>query len=156
MTPSGLLVSNNRRIAGPTAKGGSGIVYERAGLIEIDLIKKFVMDNSVVAALQVGPLVVDPGGTNGIRRNDFDRQNRSAICRDRSSQIVIVVVIGGLSLFEMGEVLSVREADGGFDCERALNLDGGPSTAVSFSMDGKSVEVMGRWKISNGLAVKSR
>jgi Phosphodiester glycosidase len=69
---------------------------------------------------------------------------------------VIVVVMGGLSLFEMGEVLSAREADGGFDCERALNLDGGPSTAVSFSMDGKSVEVKGRWKISDGLAVKSR
>jgi tetratricopeptide (TPR) repeat protein len=49
MTPSGLLVvSNNHRIAGPTAKekGGSGIVYERAGAIEIDSIDKFVMDST--------------------------------------------------------------------------------------------------------------
>jgi hypothetical protein len=46
-----LVVSNNHRIAGPTAKekGGSGIVYERAGAIEIDSIDKFVMDSRAIA-----------------------------------------------------------------------------------------------------------
>jgi uncharacterized protein YigE (DUF2233 family) len=158
LTPSGLLISNGKRIAASTAKekGGSGVVYERAGAVDIDFIQNLVIDNNVVAAIQVGPLVVDPGGKNGIRRNDFDRQNRSAIGRDRSGKIVIIVVTGGLSLFEIGEVLSAKEADGGFDCERALNLDGGPSTAASFSIDGKSTELMGRWKILDALAVKSR
>src|SRR5262245_23966030 len=82
----------------------------------------------VQAAVQVGPLVVDPGGKNGIVRNDLDRQRRSAICLLPDGLTVIVLVDGGLSLHELGEVLASPEVDGGFGCDRALNLDGGPST----------------------------
>jgi hypothetical protein len=158
LTPSGLLISRGRKISATSdrRKGGSGVIYEKAGAVAIDFIEKFEMDNSVTAAVQVGPLVVDPGGKNGIRRNDHERQNRSAICKDQHGRITIVVVTGGLSLFELGEVLSARESDGGFACERALNLDGGPSTQVSFSLGGKNVDVVGRWKIASAILLSAR
>jgi exopolysaccharide biosynthesis protein len=158
MTPSGFLVFNKRILVKPSSKrrGGSGVIYQRTGgEFEIAFVDNFVFDDTIVAALQVGPLVVDPGGKNGIRRNDFDRQDRTAICRGPNREIIVVVVKGGLSLHEMGELLSARSFDGGFECDRALNLDGGPSTAVSFSAGNTSIELEGRWKIPDALIVKN-
>ena len=73
--------------------------------------------------------------------------------RDTSGEIIIIVVDGGLSLFEMGEILSERETEGGFSCEQALNLDGGPATQVSFAGGGEKLELPGRWKVPNALVV---
>jgi hypothetical protein len=71
---------------------------------------------------------------------------------------VITVVTGGLSLFELGAILSANPSDGGFGCERAMNLDGGPSTQASFhSPDGKhTLEFEGIWPSQNALLVKGR
>jgi exopolysaccharide biosynthesis protein len=158
LTPSGLLVSRGKMLSKATErrKGGSGVVYERAAKIAIDFIEQFSQTDEVTAAVQVGPLVVDPGGRNGIRRNDHDRQDRAAICQSRQGRIIIVVVVGGLSLFELGEVLSTSESAGGFNCDRALNLDGGPSTQVSFALAGRAADVVGRWKIANAILVSKR
>ena len=92
------------------------------------------------SAVQCGPLLVDPGGRMGIRRNDFDRQNRTAICL-RPGSIVVVVAEGGLSLFELAEVLSASQANGGLGCDVALNLDGGPSTQAVFRSEKERMAV---------------
>jgi exopolysaccharide biosynthesis protein len=154
LTPTGLVVSEGKMISSPSdpRRGGSGVVFNRGGVVGIDFISLFTSDG-ISAAVQVGPLVVDPGGKNGIRANDFDRQDRSAICLSGQTDFKIVVVVGGVSLFELGGILSAAEANGGFGCERALNLDGGPSTQVSFQSKGHTVDIPGRWKISNGLIV---
>jgi uncharacterized protein YigE (DUF2233 family) len=158
LTPSGLLISDGKMLSNiaDRRKGGSGVVYEKDGAINIDFIDKLSLNSRITVAVQSGPLVVDPGGKNGIRRNDNDRQDRTAVCQNLDGKITIVVITGGLSLFELGEVLSTSESAGGFGCERALNLDGGPSTQVSFELDSKAVEVIGRWKIANALTVSPR
>ena len=47
---------------------------------------------------------------------------RSAVCV-AENRIVFVVVEGGLSLYELAKLLIASPAQGGFGCERALNLD---------------------------------
>jgi uncharacterized protein YigE (DUF2233 family) len=155
LTPSGLVIADGHLVAAATdrKKGGSGALYSRGGAVEIDLIENAKDVTGVSSAVQVGPLVVDPGGKNGIRRNDLDRQRRSAICRLADGTVAIVLVDGGLSLYELGELLSSSERDGGFGCERALNLDGGPSTQVSFAWAASNLEIPGQWKVANALLI---
>ncbi len=53
-------------------------------------------------------------------------------------------------------MLSTSEADGGFGCDRAINLDGGPSSQVSVLANGESTESPGLWKISSSLVLNSQ
>ena len=70
--------------------------------------------------------------------------------------MAIIVITGGLSLYETGELLASPEADGGFGCDRALNLDGGPSTQASFAWEAEVLEIPGRWKVPNALLLVAR
>jgi uncharacterized protein YigE (DUF2233 family) len=159
LTPSGLVVTDSHLIAPATdrKKGGSGVLYSRGGSVGIEFVEEAKEPGGVEAAVQVGPLVVDPGGKNGIRRNDLDRQRRSAVCTFAGSDAVAIVMVdGGLSLYEVGELLSAPEQDGGLGCDRALNLDGGPSSQVSFAWADRNLEIPGQWKVANALLLVPR
>lgn len=85
-------------------------------------------------AIQSFPLIVEPEGRPGIRRDDGRRAARTVACLvgSRLHFIVIAAARGdGPTLFE--SVGLMREAPPrGFGCRVALNLDGGPSTGVWF------------------------
>jgi uncharacterized protein YigE (DUF2233 family) len=104
--------------------------------------------------LQVGPILVDPGGKFAMKQNDYQRLNRSAICLTKDD-VVIVTLFGGISLYDFAELFASSPKDGGFGCDSALNLDGGPSTQVSFSDGSASFEQVGRWRISNAIVIQS-
>ena len=160
LTPAGLFVSGGRTYSGFDAGKAknplTGILYRRGGRIGVMWARDYREGDAFDFAVQTGPLVVDPGGVNGIYSNSFDRQNRSAVCIDFSGRPIVVAVAGGLSLFEFGQFLSQSEADGGMGCERAINLDGGPSTQVSVGVRGAELELPGLWKVASGLLVTAR
>ncbi len=131
----------------------TGLLFYKDGKIGVIPARDYLGGNGFRSALQTGPLVVDPGGRNGIRQNNYDRQNRSVVCLTADPRPVIIQVSGGLSLYEVGELLSTGEAEGGLGCERAINLDGGPSSQVSVDIEGFSLEVPGLWKISSTLVL---
>jgi uncharacterized protein YigE (DUF2233 family) len=160
LSPVGMLVVGGREInAFDAAKAKNpltGILYRRDGKLGIMPASQYRPDDRFEAAVQTGPLVVDPGGRNGIYRNNFDRQNRSAVCIQGDGRPVIVQVSGGLSLYEVGEMLSSPDAGGGLGCERAINLDGGPSSQISVLAGGIGLEVTGLWKVPNSLLLTAR
>jgi uncharacterized protein YigE (DUF2233 family) len=160
LTPVGLLVVEGREVSAfnpEKAKNPlSGLLYSRDGELGLMWSRDYATSDGFQSALQTGPFVVDPGGKNGIYRNNYDRQNRSVVCFDQGGQAVIVQVSGGLSLFEVGDFLSTPESEGGLGCERALNLDGGPSSQVSVLAEGASLEVPGLWRISSSLVLVPR
>ena len=158
LSPSGGVVSEGRKVSPYRDGAGSGVLYEKAGSVGIGWSKDWASLGEVTNAMQAGPMVVDPGGKNGIFKNDFNRHNRTAVCVTGDSQVVVAVATGGLSLFELGAILSAAERDGGFACERAINMDGGPSTQASFrSPDGKvSREVEATWPSQNALILTKR
>ena len=121
----------------------------------IERSKDFVIPPSIDGGFQSGPLLVDPGGVFGIGSNDFNRVPRSAVCV-AGDKVVFAVVEGGLSLFELAKLLIASPAQGGFGCERALNLDGGPSTQASLAAGNGTFEVAGKWNVLSALGVRRR
>lgn len=85
-------------------------------------------------AVQSFPLIVEPGGKPGIHRDDGRRAARTVVCLvDGALQFVLIAAPrgDGPTLFESVALLRAPPPHG-FGCERALNLDGGPSSGVWF------------------------
>ena len=154
LSPSGLLIVDRTMVKDVNPKAGSGVIFATDSTVGI-VPRQDVPREGLQSAVQCGPLLVDPGGRMGIRRNDFDRQNRTAVCL-RPGSVVVVVAEGGLSLFELAEVLSASQANGGLGCDVALNLDGGPSTQAVFRSEKERMAIPGRWRLHNALVVYRR
>ena len=158
LTPDGFLVADGRQVSPYNSMAGSGLLYEQDGKIGIMWSKSWeTLENGVESAVQAGPMVVDPGGKNGIYINDYNRHDRTSVCLREDGNVVVVIVKGGLSLFELGSLLAAKDKDGGMNCERAINLDGGPSTQASFAPSGsKPLEIEGIWRSQNAVLVHPR
>ena len=103
--------------------------------------------------MQVGPILVDPGGKVGIYTNQGDRRRRSAICL-RPGEVVAIVVDGdGLSLFQLANLLAIPIEKGGVGCDAAINLDGGPSTQAIYRGGGRRIAIDGESTVQNALVV---
>lgn len=146
---SGLLIVDGKEVAPAHDKAGSGIVYSNGRDVFIGYRKDLTDHSAMKAAVQVGPVLVDPGGKVGVAEKQHDRQNRSAVCL-RSNSFVMIAVEGGLSLFQLATLLAAPE---GVGCDVALNLDGGPSTQALFRAGGRRIAVEGGWPVANALIV---
>src|SRR5262249_30328533 len=131
---------------------GSGIVYANDDGVFIGYRKDLADHARMRYAVQVGPVLVDPVGKLGIADKQHDRQNRSAICV-RPDTFAIVAVEGGLSLFQLANLLAEPIARGGVGCDVALNLDGGPSTQVALRAGSSRLAIQGGWPVANALIV---
>jgi len=155
LSASGLLVVGGVRLGEITGKGGSGVLLRRGGQIQIVWRRAVGSLEGLDDAVQSGPVIVEPGGKLGIRSNSFNRLPRSAICLT-PGRFTVVVVTGGLSLYELAKVLAARRKDGGFSCNVALNLDGGPSTQAYMQAGNSSLHLKGLWKVHNAIVVRRR
>ena len=158
LNSSGLLVVNGV-IRNETPNRKSGAIVSDSNGIKIVWVKDLNLLSRYNFVLQAGPVLVEGRGEKGIRRNDCNRLNRSAVCM-RGSTILFVVIHSphgkGLSLYEFAEILVGREMDGGLGCDLALNLDGGPSTQFAMNHQKGREKVDGLWKIHNAIVVKKK
>ena len=155
LSPSGLLIIDGKVIAEEHQRAGSGVIYVEADGVAIIQRKDFRDRSRVRHALQVGPLLVDPGGVKGIYKNDLERHNRSAICL-RGTSFTAFVVEGGISLFQFADLLSLPTDGGGFGCDIAINLDGGPSTQAVLRAGKVRSEIAGGTTVENAIVVSRR
>jgi tetratricopeptide (TPR) repeat protein/pimeloyl-ACP methyl ester carboxylesterase len=156
LTPAGALVIDGI-VRNPTLNRQSGAFVRINGKYDILWAKDVASLSKYTTVLQSGPVLVEASGVNGIKSNDFDRLNRSAVCL-RENSIVLVSLHSktgrGLSLFEFAELLATARKDGGIGCHRALNLDGGPSTQLAFKSGAEVKFVPGLWNAQNALVVR--
>jgi uncharacterized protein YigE (DUF2233 family) len=155
LSPSGLLIIDGKIVAEEHQRAGSGVLYATEGGVAIVPRKDFRDRSRVKHALQVGPLLVDPGGVKGIYKNDPERHNRSAICL-RGTSFTAFVVEGGISLFQFADLLSRPRDGGGFGCDIAINLDGGPSTQAVLRAGKVRREIAGGTTVENAIIVSRR
>lgn len=143
LAPAGLLIASGRRTASydPHPKAGTGLLYSRKGAIGIDFSRRHKTLGPLDDAVQVGPLLVDPGGRNGIRTPGGESAGRTAVCL-REDGLVALIVDGGIHRYELGAILAAPVDAGGLGCERAINLDGGPSSQAVYLDHGRPVEVL--------------
>lgn len=162
LTPSGLLVAGgvvknrvvNNRLSAALFESDTGIDVNF-----LSAVKKPV--DSYPLLMQAGPMLVDAPGVNGISADSqfADRANRSAICVTEKD-VTFLAVVGadgfGVTLRDLAAVLAEQEASGGFQCTRALNLDGGWSTQVAYR-EGSVIRKIGSMrKVRNVLVVRRK
>jgi uncharacterized protein YigE (DUF2233 family) len=155
LSPSGLLIAGGTTTSEEQDRAGSGILYSDAGGVGISFRKELKDRSKISDGIQVGPILVDPGGIKGIYKNIPDRYNRSAICL-RGASFTAIVVEGGISLFQLADLLALPTEDGGFGCDVAINLDGGPSTQAALRAGPVAREIYGGTDVQNFLLVSKR
>jgi len=151
LSPSGLLIINGKQVAPENDRGGSGVIYAGPAGLGIGYRKSLTAHPAMRDAVQVGPILVDPGGKVGVLNKQHKRDNRSAVCLTQGA-FTVVVVQGGLSLFQLASLLAAPSAAGGFGCEIAINLDGGPSTQAALRVPGHRMDISGA-AVENALIV---
>jgi uncharacterized protein YigE (DUF2233 family) len=155
LSPSGLLVSEGLVVSAEHRRAGSGILFFDGSRTGIASRKALTARSAIREAVQVGPLLVDPGGVKGIYKDDVERHNRGAFCL-RGDRLTAVVVEGGMSLFQFADLLALPTERGGFGCEVALNLDGGPSTQAILRAGKERREVAGGAPVQNAIVISRR
>jgi len=94
----------------------------------IDVTK--VQPAAALYALQTGPFVIDPGGIVGINPSATSTNRRTVIAV--ADNDVFFLITSDLSLFDLANILhDLPGAFGVTKIDRAINLDGGPSTGMA-------------------------
>lgn len=105
------------------------VVIGRTGRLEIRTKQETYQD--AVYALQCGPLIIDPGGEIGIKNTPGPTARRTVLGIAETGELAVISTTA-VSLRALAEVLHGHPAAFGVGrLERALNLDGGPSTAMT-------------------------
>jgi hypothetical protein len=114
----------------PLRSGLSGVVGSAVDDAPVVLPAAGIDTAKLRDALQSGPFLVDPGGANGIRRDDGQRARRSLVILGKNR--IGVGVTTRCGLYDLASALVRSPWSFGVDrVERALNLDGGPSTGFA-------------------------
>jgi hypothetical protein len=152
--PVGLLRVDGVTIAASPSKHSGAVVIDASGSLRI-----VRADDRLVAAsptvLQCGPFLVDPGGTRGIDREDGAIAERTVIATD--GERVCVITTGPVTLMDLSDCLIEQPSAFGLKrVERALNLDGGPSSGCLVATSQGTLGHEPRGKIRNALIFTSR
>ena len=102
------------------------------------------------------PVMIEPGQKFSMIYNDYDRRSRTAVCTTPEGGIILLVVTGGVSLYELAEFLSDHQGRQGLPCDAALALTGGPVTQASFGLGERTIDIEGRWPVYDALVVTQR
>jgi tetratricopeptide (TPR) repeat protein len=157
LSPSGLLVVNGKMLSPySTNPKLSGMLTINRDKVEIITARPTMDSSQYRFAVQAGPRLVEADGSVGIRSDDENRQERTAVCLEGNRNHVIIAMIkgSGLSLYEFAYLLV--EKDGGPECAVALNLDGGPSSQASYKSSSGPIDIPGVWRIDNALLFVKR
>jgi len=130
--PVGLLVSEGRVLA-PLRKAKllSGVLTASASGVDIVRASRFAMSTRIKSALQCGPFLVERSvAIAGL--NDARKARRTFAGVDGRGRATLGVS-SAVSLAQLGQILALPDAAGKIRITRALNLDGGSSSAFWFA-----------------------
>ena len=130
--PLGLLISDGKQIA-PLRKARllSGVIVVTKGRVELLRSAEYSSRKNVTAALQCGPFLVDFGrAVPGL--NDTRTARRSFILTGGADRAAIGFC-SSVTLAELGDILATPGIVPDLKVQRALNLDGGSSSAFWFA-----------------------
>jgi hypothetical protein len=152
LAPTGWLAAGGKTLAPRKAcRACSGAVYADKSGIHIGRERQIKSAHGITDAVQVGPMLVENGAV--IRFNpEGPAAARSAVCLDAGHNAIVVAVLSSLTLFELAQLMQAPEKSGGFACETALNLDGGPSSQVVVTVPGAAEKLGTQRPVQNFLA----
>jgi len=153
--PAGLLKVDDKFIYGLNKFGGSGILGINEKDIKIFHKKYLIREKKYKSLMQNGPLIVENNGKKGIYSDDKVYTARTVIGITRDDKILILVadINSSPSLWELADLLTKGEENGGFSCKTALNLDGGASTGLRINTVNKKLVLKESDYIANGIGI---
>jgi hypothetical protein len=155
--PTGWLLDHGHELAPKQVRAQGGVLAVKSGALYIGPLNQLPFAPEL--ALQNSPRLVEAPGAVGIRSDDKKRASRTVACdvNGRLHLVVIAAPVGeGPTLLETARFLA-REPDlGGMGCGAALNLDGGPSSAIWLAPSVGIPGISGAASIAYVLAVLPR
>jgi exopolysaccharide biosynthesis protein len=135
--PLGLRIVNGQMIAPlQRARLITGVLVVSPRGVQIVRSREFSRRPGVTAAIQCGPFLVDRGQPiSGLNDSHLARRTFAATT---SSSRALVGVCSGVSLAELAKILATMSLAEDSKIERALNLDGGSSSAFWFARENGS------------------
>jgi exopolysaccharide biosynthesis protein len=130
--PLGLRIANGQMIAPlQRARLITGVLVASPRGVQIVRSREFSRRLGVTAAIQCGPFLVDRGQPiSGLNDSHLARRTFAATT---SSSRALVGVCSKVSLAELAKILATTSLAEDLKIERALNLDGGSSSAFWFA-----------------------
>jgi exopolysaccharide biosynthesis protein len=130
--PLGLLISDGKLIA-PLRKARllSGVMVAGKGRIELLRYAEYSPKKNAVAALQCGPFLVD--GSRPVPGLNDVRSARRTFVLTGAGDRAALGYCSSVTLAEAGEILAAPGIVPDLKVQRALNLDGGSSSAFWFN-----------------------
>ena len=115
----------------------TGILLEWNRRVDVIRISEFSTTKKIVAAVQAGPFLVEGGRPiRGLNDSQHARRTFAAIAaNDRG----LLGVCSHVSLAELANILATVPVGGNSKIRRAMNLDGGSSSAFWFARENGSV-----------------
>jgi len=130
--PVGLVISDGKMLAPfRKAKLLSGVLVVSKGRVELVRSAEYSPRKNATAALQCGPFLID-GGTPIAGLNNT-RPARRTFFFTTGSDRAGMGFCSAVTLAELGEILATPRIAGELKIQRALNFDGGSSSAFWFS-----------------------
>jgi uncharacterized protein YigE (DUF2233 family) len=129
--PVGLLISGGNTIAPfRRARLLSGVLSVANGRVRLQRTNEFSMKGKISEAVQCGPFLVDHGkGVIGLEESHSARRTFVAV---GTANMIALGYSSSISLAPLAHVLTVGKITEDFKIERAMNLDGGSSSAFWF------------------------
>lgn len=138
--PIGLLVSDGRVIA-PLRKARllSGILSVVNGRVRLQRVSEFSRKSKITAAVQCGPFLIDR--SRAVTGLDDSRPARRTFVAIGMTHQAALGYCSAVSLAQLGQILASPALVRDLKIERALNLDGGSSSAFWFANEGKPFSI---------------
>ena len=132
--PLGLRIANGQMIAPlQRARLITGVLVASPRGVQIMRSREFSRRLEVTAAIQCGPFLVDRGQPiSGLNDSHLARRTFGATT---GGSRALIGVCSGVSLAELAKILATTSLAEDLKIERALNLDGGSSSAFWFARE---------------------
>jgi hypothetical protein len=124
------------------------VVMDSAGTINLAKRDPAALSGTA-SAFQAGPFLVEPGGKVGIHSSDGKAAERTIVAMNDKD--VFVLLTTPVTLFDAADALIAWPLLGGPSLDRALNLDGGPSSGFVIDVLGSRMQRPPRGQIRNAI-----
>lgn len=149
--PVGLLISDGNVVA-PLRKARllSGVMIVSKGKIQLLRTAEYSTKSKATTALQCGPFLVDRGQpVPGLNDTRPARRTFIVTGEDRTA----IGFCSGVTLAQLGKILAMPGITPGLKVQRALNLDGGSSSAFWFAGESEPFSISEQKTVRNFVAV---
>jgi uncharacterized protein YigE (DUF2233 family) len=153
--PIGLLISDGNMIAPlQRARLITGVLAASSRDVQILRVREFSRQQKFSAAVQCGPFLVDLGQqVRGLEKTRIARRTFAAVGRaDRA----VLGFCSDVSLSELAKILATTQLAEDFKIQRALNLDGGSSSAFWFAREKGAFSIPEQKPVRDFVAVVPR